>query len=55
MTHIIDAYPYTYEEDARIKVWKDAMVEEHQSIMKKCVGRNPKARREVGSDFKMGL
>ena len=34
MTHIIDAEPSTYEEAARLHVWKDAMVEEYQSIVK---------------------
>ena len=34
MTHIIDTEPSTYEEASRLQVWKDAMVEEHQSIMK---------------------
>ena len=34
MTHIIDAEPSTYEETARLQVWKDAMMEEYQSIMK---------------------
>jgi hypothetical protein len=34
MTHIIDVEPSTYEEAARLQVWKDAMMEEYQSIMK---------------------
>ena len=34
MTHIIDAYPSTYEEVVRQQVWKDIMMEEYQSIMK---------------------
>jgi hypothetical protein len=31
---IIDAEPTCYEEDAEKKVWKDAMIEEYQSIIK---------------------
>ena len=34
MSHIIDADPSTYEEVATQQVWRDAMVEEYQSIMK---------------------
>jgi hypothetical protein len=34
MSHIIDAEPSSYEEPATQQVWKDAMVEEYQSIMK---------------------
>ena len=34
MSHIIDSKPTTYEEASRYQVWKDAMVEEYQSIMK---------------------
>jgi len=30
----MDAEPSTYEEAASLEVWKDAMVEEYQSIMK---------------------
>ena len=31
---IIDAKPSSYEETVEKKVWKDAMLEEYQSIMK---------------------
>ena len=34
MSHIIDLEPTTYEDAFRHQVWKDAMVEEYQSIMK---------------------
>ena len=34
MSHIIDLDPTTYEDASRHQVWKDAMVEEYQSIMK---------------------
>ena len=34
MSHIIDSEPTTYEDASRHQVWKDAMVEEYQSIMK---------------------
>ena len=34
MSHIIDAEPSTYEEAVGQQVWRDAMVEEYQSIMK---------------------
>ena len=34
MSHIIDSKPTTYEDKSRHQVWKDAMVEECQSIMK---------------------
>ena len=34
MSHIIDSEPTTYEDASRNQVWKDAMVEEYQSIMK---------------------
>jgi hypothetical protein len=34
MIKIIDSKPSTYEEDAKKQVWKDAMMEEYQSIMK---------------------
>nr|QHR90809.1 hypothetical protein Q903MT_gene4835 [Picea sitchensis] len=34
MSHIIDSEPSSYEEAATQQVWKDAMMEEYQSIMK---------------------
>jgi hypothetical protein len=34
MRRIIDSKPSTYEEVAKKQVWKDAMMEEYQSIMK---------------------
>jgi hypothetical protein len=34
MTHIIDLEPYCHGEDSGEQVWKDAMSEEYQSILK---------------------
>jgi hypothetical protein len=34
MSHIIDFEPSSYEEATGQQVWKDAMMEEYQSIMK---------------------
>jgi hypothetical protein len=34
MAHISDAEPTIYEDDAKQQLWKDAMVEEYQSIIK---------------------
>jgi hypothetical protein len=34
MSHIIDSEPSSYEEASSQPVWKDAMMEEYQSIMK---------------------
>jgi hypothetical protein len=34
MSHIIDSKPSCYEEAASHPVWRDAMMEEYQSIMK---------------------
>jgi hypothetical protein len=34
MSHIIDSEPSSYEEASSQQVWKDAMMEEYQSIMK---------------------
>jgi hypothetical protein len=34
MSHIIDIEPSCHGEAASQQVWKDAMTEEHQSIMK---------------------
>jgi hypothetical protein len=34
MTNIIDSEPSSFEEAANQQVWRDAMVEEHNSIMK---------------------
>ena len=34
MSHIIDSEPSSYEEATDQQVWKDAMMEEYQSIMK---------------------
>ena len=34
MSHFIDSEPSTYEEVVEQQMWKDAMVEEYQSIMK---------------------
>jgi hypothetical protein len=34
MSKIIDSKPSTFEEVAKQQVWKDAMMEEYQSIMK---------------------
>jgi hypothetical protein len=34
VSNIIHAEPFSYEEAAEKKVWQDAMIEEHQSIMK---------------------
>jgi hypothetical protein len=54
MTHIIDAEPSMYEETARLQVWKDAMVEEYQSIMKNDVWevvQRPKGKSIVTSKW----
>jgi hypothetical protein len=34
MSHIIDSEPSYYEEASSQPVWRDAMMEEYQSIMK---------------------
>jgi hypothetical protein len=34
MSHIIDSEPSCYEEASSQPVWRDAMMEEYQSIMK---------------------
>jgi hypothetical protein len=34
LSDIIDAEPSSFEEELEKKVWKDAMLEEYQSIMK---------------------
>ena len=34
MSHILDSKPSSYEEEAGQQVWKDAMVDEYQSIVK---------------------
>ena len=34
MSHIIDSDPSNYEEVANQQVWRDAMMEDYQSIMK---------------------
>jgi len=34
MSHIIESEPSSYEETAKQQLWKDAMMEEYQSIMK---------------------
>jgi hypothetical protein len=50
----IDSKLSTYEEAAKKQVWKDAMMEEYQSIMKMC-GKGFETRREVNGDFQMNL
>jgi hypothetical protein len=37
MSKIIDSKPSTFEEAAKQRVWKDAMMDEYQSIMKNAV------------------
>jgi hypothetical protein len=37
MSHIIDSKPLCYEEATNQLVWRDSMMEEYQSIMKKDV------------------
>ena len=34
MSHTIDSEPSSYEEEFSHPVWRDGMMEEHQSIMK---------------------
>jgi hypothetical protein len=34
LNHVIDSKPSTFDEDAMHKVWKDAMVEEYESMLK---------------------
>jgi hypothetical protein len=34
MTSLVNAEPSTFEEESKKKEWKEAMVEEYQSIMK---------------------
>jgi len=34
MSHIIDSEPSSFDEADKLQVWKDAMMEEYQSIMK---------------------
>ena len=53
MSHIIDSEPTTYEEASRHQVWKDAMMEEFQSIMKNDVWEVvPRPEGYPSSDFK---
>ena len=53
----IDKEPSNYKEAAERKEWKDAMIEEYQSIMKNDVWDDvyPKTRREVSCNFQMDL
>jgi hypothetical protein len=52
---IIDAEPSSFEEAVEKKVWKDAMHEEYQSIMKNDVLDVVPTRREISSNFRMDL
>lgn len=38
MSHIFDVKPTSFEEVVNQQVWKDAMMDEYQSIMKKDIG-----------------
>ena len=51
----IDKEPSNYEEAAERKEWKDAMIEEYQSIMKNDVWDVVQTRREVSCNFQMDL
>ena len=52
----IDKEPSTYEEAAKSKEWKYAMIEEYQSIMKNYVWEIVMiARKEVCCDFEVDL
>jgi hypothetical protein len=54
MSHIIDSKPSSYEEAAGQHVWKDAMMEEYQSIMKNDVWEivpRPKGKSVVTSKW----
>ena len=56
MTKLLNEEPTTFEEAAQKKQWKEAMTEEHQSIMKNDVWeivRRPKEK--ISSNLKMGL
>jgi hypothetical protein len=56
MSHIIDSEPSSYEEASSQPIWKDAMIEEYQSIMKNDVWDIvPRAQREVCGDFQVDL
>jgi hypothetical protein len=51
MSHIIDTESSCHGEATGQQVWKDAMIEEYQSIMGYC----SKTRREAFSDFQVDL
>ena len=48
---IIDKEPSNYEEAAEKKEWKDAMIEEYQSIMKNDVVPRPEGKYDVNSKW----
>ena len=52
MSHIIDSDPSTYDKATKEQVWRDAMMEEYQSIMKNEVWKivlRPKGKFVVAS------
>ena len=55
MSHIIDTKPSSYEEDAGQLVWRDAMMEEYQSIMKNDVWYVVQILKEESVNFQMDL
>ena len=54
MSHVIDSKPSNYEEASNQHVWKDAMIEEYQSITKNDVWEvvpRPKGKSVVTSKW----
>jgi hypothetical protein len=55
MSHIIDSEPSCHREATGEQVWKDAMTEEYQSILKNDVWDIVLRPKEVCSDFQVDL
>jgi hypothetical protein len=56
MSNISDFKPYSFEEVDKLQVWKDAMLEEYKSIIKKqCLGHCAEAKRQIIGFFQMDL
>ena len=56
MSYIIDLEPTTYEEESNHQVWKDAMMEEYQSIMKNDVWEIvPRPKGKASCNFQMAI
>jgi hypothetical protein len=57
MSNISDVKPSSFEEEDKLQVWKDAMLEEYRDIIKNnvCLEHCVEAKRQINGFFQMDI